>query len=163
GLARETGRKQIQAKSAEDVALRSEATSVLQARADALSKLIEENPQQALSMAFSSELAADLAETFPDSAGWLERHGSWEGPVEQWIYDGADLKSHSTLTQMRIGKEALEIHFAGCEPSGLTSGSVLQATGVQLGAKAVLNAATVQGVSAAAQSCPTTGPQNTVV
>src|SRR5262245_25959393 len=78
-LIRETGRKQVQARSAQGVELRSQAASVLRERAAALSKLMEENPQQAMLMAFSPELVADLTAAFPESAGWLENHGSWQG------------------------------------------------------------------------------------
>src|SRR5437867_3642443 len=59
-------REQIRTKPAENAALKTQAASVLEARAAAFSKLMEENPQEALSLAFSSELVGDLAATFPD-------------------------------------------------------------------------------------------------
>src|SRR5207245_105116 len=114
-------------------------------------------------MAFSQELVADLAATFPDSAGLLENHGSWQGPIERWVYDSADLKSSRTVTKMKIGDRFLEVHFANPEDSNVANGSLLQAEGVQIGNKVVLNAAAVEGVAATAANCSTKGAQKTAV
>src|SRR5438094_280728 len=60
--------------------IRSEAATVIAQRAAALTALIKENPRQALSFAFSPDLLADLKAKFPQSAGLLESHGTWQGP-----------------------------------------------------------------------------------
>src|SRR2546425_12943631 len=80
GLTRDTGRKQIQARSAE---VRSHASGLMKERAAVLGKLMEENPEQALSLAFSPEAAADLAAAFPESTDSIERYGTWHGPIER--------------------------------------------------------------------------------
>src|SRR5262249_47635304 len=90
----------------------------------------------------------------------LESHGTWQGPVERWTIDYAD-KSHRTLTRMKVGDQTLEIYFANSESFDLTSGTVLQVDGVQIGNKAVINSAMVEGEGATAQTCSTTGVQNT--
>src|SRR2546425_3806290 len=47
------------------IALRSQAGAILQARAAALESLIQEDPSQALSLAFDPNALADLAAAFP--------------------------------------------------------------------------------------------------
>src|SRR6266852_1839664 len=52
--------------------LRAQAAETLRTRASEMTALIQEDPGQALSLAFSPELLADLAAKFPDSASLLE-------------------------------------------------------------------------------------------
>ena len=113
--------------------LREEASPVIAQRFAALSAMIQQNPTEALSFAFSPELAADLAAKFPGSVSSLETNGTWRGPVERWAFDSADWKSSREVLQMKIGQQIFEVHFAGLEPAGLKSGDVLQVTGVQVG------------------------------
>jgi M6 family metalloprotease-like protein len=143
------------------IQLRRQAAGIIEQRATVLSELIQTDPAQALGLAFSPELLADLAEKFPDSAGQLESHGTWQGSYEQWVYDSADLKSSRTVTRMNVGTKPLELHFAGQQPKALKSGDMLQAEGVVVGSKLVAATNSIQATTA--QSCSTTGVQNTAV
>src|SRR3989442_2332459 len=67
-----------------------------------LNELAQKDPTQALSMALSPEVIADLAAKFPEAADQLERHGTWQGPVETWVYDYTN-GSHRTVTRMKAG------------------------------------------------------------
>jgi hypothetical protein len=126
-------------------ALRNEAEPVLEQRFAALSNLIQENPKEALKHAFSPELANDLAAKFPQTALRLERHGTWRGQVERWIFDNADLKSSRSVLRMKVRQQTFDVHFAGPEPKGLKSGDVLEVTGVQVGHMLVALSGTVHG------------------
>ena len=114
-------------------ALREEAVPVLAQRFAALGELIQRNPREALKHAFSPELLDDLAAKFPQALSQIERHGTWQGPVERRIFDSADWKSSRELLQMKAGQQTFEVHFAGPEPAGLNTGDVLEVTGVQVG------------------------------
>src|SRR4051794_40580159 len=76
-----------QASPAQAEAIRTEARTAIAERASALNAVMEENPAEAMSFAFSPELSADLAAKFPDSASQLETYGSWEGAAERWVVD----------------------------------------------------------------------------
>src|SRR2546425_7243936 len=147
--------------------LHGQAASVIEERAAALSALIQQDARQGLSFAFSPELLADLAAKFPESAGLLESHGTWQGPVEHWIIDNSDLKSSRSVLRMKVGQQNLEVHFAGPEPAGLKSVALLKATGVQVGyllaaASGTVIAPTTTTATTTA-TCSTTGVQNTAV
>jgi M6 family metalloprotease-like protein len=151
----------------EAAALRARAAAVIERRAAHLSALIEENPAAALSMAFPPELLADLAGKFPDSAGRLESYGTWQGLIEYWIEDSADLKSSRSLIRMRSGADRIDLHFAGRVPS-IRSGDLLQAVGLKLGSAVVAETGNVQTLAAATSTttgpaCSATGVQNTAV
>ena len=143
-------------------ALRGEAPPVIQQRASALSQLIQTNPSAALKYVFSTDLAATLAAEFPGSASALETSGTWQGPVEQWTFDSADLKSSRTVLRLRSGQRDLEIHFAGSEPAHLKSGDLLQATGVLVNTTMLVSSSSVQPATATS-GCSLTGVQNTAV
>jgi hypothetical protein len=89
---------------------RGQAAGIIEKRAAALHTLIKEDPAQAMRMAFSPELLADLADKFPASASRLEKHGTWQGPVEYRIYDGAD-GSHWSQILMTVGAEMVQLPF----------------------------------------------------
>src|SRR5206468_10212979 len=118
----------------------------------ALRDLIRSDPAQALSLALSPETLAELAAAFPESAFSLESYGTWQGPIERWVADSADLKWSRTLTRMNIGAQALDLYFAGPEPAGLTSGSMLQVTGVQVGATAAVTGSSITSLDAMTSS-----------
>ena len=151
-------------------ALRDEAAPVIAQRAAALSALIQDDPAEALKVVLSPELVADLVAKFPASAAQLETHGTWAGPVEQWVMDHRD-GTHQTVTRMlAAGGQTLEVHFAGLEPKNIKCGETLQATGVVVGATLLAYSTTVQPVpttttstATASSVCTTTGPQSTVV
>ncbi|PYT11241.1 MAG: hypothetical protein DMG59_27010, partial [Acidobacteria bacterium] len=147
----------------------------------------QQRPRQALSLAFSADLLADLASRFPESASLLETQGTWQGPVEYWIADYPD-GSHKTVRRLNLDQETVELQFSGSEPAGLTSGSLLVAEGVRLGNVVAVSSASLPAettlpktksfsafdgkVSTMAvtmssttgtQACSTTGVQNTAV
>ncbi len=124
--------------------LREEAAPVMAQRFAALSAMVQQNTAVALSFAFSPELAADLALKFPDSASSLETNANWQGPVERWVFDSADLKSSREVLQLKTASSTFELHFAGPEPAGLKSGDVLEVTGVQIGNLLAASAGTIR-------------------
>src|SRR5258708_34747728 len=71
-------------------AQRVQAEQVIGQRSNALRDLIQRDPAQALSLAFSPATLAELAAAFPDSASQLESQGTWQGPIERWVADSAD-------------------------------------------------------------------------
>jgi len=139
-----------QAQAGEAESIRDQAKTVITERAATLTALIEENPRAALSFAFSPELLADLAAKFPESAGLLETHGTWQGAIEVWVADyppptGSRIGLYSkTTVRMNVGGEWLEVHFAGQSSANLQSGATLQAIGVQVGSAIVASSATAQ-------------------
>ncbi len=142
--------------------LRNQAATVIEERAAALRALVKQSPKQALSLAFSPELLADLAAKFPQSTASLESHVRRKGPIEYFISDDATMTRHGSLIAMQAGSETLEVYFAESIPAGLTSGVVLEVQGVQAGnLLAAEGGATI--TSTTAQTCSTAGVQNTAV
>jgi alpha-galactosidase-like protein/gametolysin peptidase M11 len=127
---------QMQQAGPNDVAsLHSQAANVIAQRAAALSKLIQNDTHAALSFAFSPELLGDLAAKFPQSASLLESHATLTGQVQHWIADYPGLKSSRSIWRMNAGGRALNLYFAGQEPTDLKSDQLLQATGVVSGSQ----------------------------
>lgn len=143
-------------------ALRGEVATVMAQRAAALSRLVQEDPAQALALAFSPELLATLAKAFPEAAPLLESHGTWQGPSEEWIFDSVDMKSSRSVTHMKVGARDIEVHFASSEPNGLKCGDLLQATGVLVGNQMTVSSSTALATTTTS-ICGTTGVQNTAV
>src|SRR5262249_15997456 len=112
-----------------------------------------------LSFAFSPELLADLSGRFPNSAAQLEQHGTWQGPIEYWIADSANLKTRWAQILL-IGQQKYELHFAGPEPAFVKTGDVVRIKGVALGHRiAVETSSPVQSSAAPISlSTPGTGP-----
>lgn len=141
---------QIQAASLSDARLlHAQAATVIAQRAAALSTLIQRDPHAALTFAFSSELVADLAEKFPQSASQLESHATVTGPVQHWVADDVGLKSSRSWWLMKSGGQNLYLYFAGQEPSGLRSNQVLQVSGVAVGPLMAVETATIVTSSSA--------------
>jgi M6 family metalloprotease-like protein len=125
-----------------DDGLRANAAPVLTQRAAVLTKLIQTDPRSALTFAFSPELLADLAAKFPQSTSLLESHATFEGPVEHWVFDSADLKTASEAWRMNSGGRTLDLHFASPVPTGLNSGLRVRVTGVVVGPEMAVATAT---------------------
>jgi M6 family metalloprotease-like protein len=154
------------ADASEAEALRARAAAAIERRAAQLSRLIEENPAAALSMAFPPELLADLAGKFPDSAARLETQGTWEGAAELWVEDSQD-GSHKSYVKLKTGRETLRVHFAGAEPQ-LKCGDSLRVEGIQIGTTLAAMSTSAKVIPATTTStttppCSTTGVQNTAV
>jgi len=145
------------------IAERSQAASVIQQRAVTLQKLIQQNPSEALSLAFSEDLLSGLRNTFPESAKSLESVGSWEGPLEYFIEDGSDLKTYRKHYHVTVGDQTLNVHFAH-EPADLQSGNTLHVTGVRVGTEVAADSGSVTGTATgAAAMCTPLGDQRTLV
>src|SRR5262245_24208259 len=65
--------------------LRKDGAAAIRKRAIELNDLAKKSPAEALSMAFSPEVLADLAAKFPEAADQLEAHGTWEGMGSSWV------------------------------------------------------------------------------
>ena len=103
-----------------------------------LASLIVENPSRALTFAFSPELLADLAAKFPQSAGLLEVHGTWQGRIEMWVADDFAQNRSITITKMKADGQTLQLYFARGEPSDLQTATTLKTSGVLFGRKLVV-------------------------
>lgn len=152
------------------VALRAQVAELVQQRRNDLAALIEQDPAEALRVAFPSDVVSDVASSFPGARALLESHGNWEGPIEYSVADSEDFRSHRNIREMSVGGETLTIHFADREPAGLKNGDVLRVSGVRAGNQiAAYNGTTVQGSSANGNRrpppprCTTIGPQNSIV
>jgi M6 family metalloprotease-like protein len=149
------------AKKAEAANIRAMGNAAIKSRASALNELFEDNPKEAMSLAFSKDLLADIALAFPDSASELEEHGSWQGPAEYFVIDAADLKSSQAKIRIGAGGAKLNVSFTGALPRGLKCGSVLKVDGVRMQTSIAAMGGTVNNtsLSAAGSICSTTGPQ----
>jgi len=142
-------------------ALRGQAAPVIEQRAQALSALIQQNPKEALTLAFSEDLLAALRNSFPQSAGSLESHGTWEGLMDYLVTMDFDLIGNISTRTMQAGSERLEINFAETEPSGLKSGDRLRVDGVRARNQvAAANGNITASADVAGASCSTLGGQN---
>ena len=68
-------------------------------RAAELNDLVQKDPAQALSMAFSADLVADLAAKCPEVAGQLETQGTQQGSAE---YSFEDYPNGSSRTIRKV-------------------------------------------------------------
>jgi len=113
--------------------IRGQATTVIAQRAAALANLIQTNPHEALSFAFSPELLADLAAKFPQSAAQLETHEVVTGTIVHWTADYPGMKSSRSSWVLRSSGRVLYLHFPGREPDSVKGDQMLTATGVIAG------------------------------
>lgn len=144
--------------------IRAQAATLIQRRAAALASLAEHNPAAALRAAFSPELTARLARAFPASAGQLEAHGTWEGPIEYVVEDSMDFGTHRNIRKIAAAGEFLSVQFADAEPPGLKNGDVLRVNGVRIGnILAASDAAITAAAESTPQACTTIGPQKSIV
>jgi M6 family metalloprotease-like protein len=155
----------LQASSPSAATERSRGASVIRDRSAALEELIRQNPSQALSLAFSEDVLFRLKNAFPESASLLESTGEWEGPVEYWIEDAADLKTHRAQIRMSAKRETLRIHFASHEPPDLESGSTLRVSGVRVKTEVAAADGSITGstINAAGAMCTPIGEQKSIV
>ena len=123
-------------------AARSQAATVIAARAAALQSLIQQDPRAALSFAFSPELLADLATKFARSSSMLESRATVTGQPQRWIADSIDLKTSHSYFILKTASQSLTLHFAGAEPT-LKPGESLKAVGILVGSEMAVSSATV--------------------
>ena len=143
--------------------IRNQAAGVIQQRSRALSALIAQNPQQALALAFSQGVLAQLASSFPASAAQLESRGIWQGELEYLIEDDVSRTASRTHLRLRVEQEVLQLHLAVAQPPGLRSGVQLQVTGLRAGDRvAVESASLLPAPPAPPLVCSTLGAQPVV-
>ena len=146
----------------ERIALRGQFARMIQQRQALLGNMIEKNPAQALSFAFSQDLLTRMSAAFPESTSNLETPGAWEGEVEYIILDSRDLKTHRRVYRMKVGGETYDIHFAKDEPVGLKCRDRLQVRGIRVGSSVAAADGNIQSV-AAAGVCNPVGIQKSAV
>jgi len=144
------------------MALRSQFAGMIRQRQALLGELIEKNPAQALSFAFSQDVLANMSAAFPESASKLESEGAWEGELEYVILDSPDLTSHRAVYRMKVGNETYDIHFAKEEPVGLKCRDRLRVRGVRVGSHVAAADGNIQSV-APAGVCNPIGAQKSAV
>jgi hypothetical protein len=139
-----------------------EAGSVFSQRLNALSGLIEHDPDAALRAAFPADLVAELAAVFPEHKASLETYGEWQGTVDVFIRDGAGSES---LIRMKTGTEDLVLHFGAGGRPDLLSGDVLSVQGVRAGGRVAVDKAKVLSAVARADymGCSALGEQKIAV
>jgi len=144
---------------------RSHAARVIAERAEALEALIKEDPREAVSLAFSSDLLADLKLEVPDSAEQLESVGEWLGPVNATVADGEDLTSHQTLFSMSTSDGDLNLNFAEEDAAQIESGEVRRIKGVRVRSEvAAMDSGEFTGsMLATSTSCSPIGAQRSIV
>ena len=146
--------------------IRRQAAAVIGNRAAVLEALIEENPAEALSLAFSSELLSELEAAFPESVGQLESVDDWEGPVEVTIEDDGNMSSHRTVHRISIQSIGVfNLHFAKQPAADLQSGQTLRIRrGIRVRSEIAADGAVVTGSTTGAPAmCPTLGAQRSIV
>lgn len=139
----------------QQAAVAQEAAAIIQSRAAALVQLMQQDPGEALTLAFSPDLLADLAAAFPQSAASLESQGTWQGTVEHFVQDDASFKTSRSFYTLKSGQQALTLHFSGAEPP-LKSGQQIQVSGVRSGDTVAANSSTVTWAYATSGSTSTT-------
>jgi M6 family metalloprotease-like protein len=150
--------------------LRNQAHVTIQERAAALESLIQQDPEEALKLGFSSDMLDELSRLFPRSAGSLESYGDWDGPANYWVLDDAGLRSSKNIIKISVGNETLDVHYPGDAPGGLKCGSILHVSGMRVSRHVAPTASTVQPAAATAKvtaqsagACSSTGVQNVAV
>ncbi|MCW5981598.1 MAG: hypothetical protein KIT09_26170 [Bryobacteraceae bacterium] len=139
-----------------------EATRLLDERFNALGALIEQDPRQALLMAFSPDLLAELAVAFPQSKSKLETHGVWQGPIRYGIVDGLKFAQSKTILLMPVDGKTVSLHLATDQPGAMKSGDLITVSGVRAGDRVAAEQASVTTKASWAQ-CATTGAQKIAV
>jgi len=129
--------------------LQKEGAVAIRQRAAALRSIAQNDPGQALSMAFAPEVIRELAAKFPEAANQLETEGTWRGPAQYSILDFSDGSSR-TLIQMNSGGENLDVHFAGPPPTEFKCGDELEVTGIRVGSTLAISTGKLQPMTASA-------------
>ena len=130
-------------------------------REAALSALIEEDPAEALRTAFTPDLLETLRDNFPDSAGQLERHGTWTGTLESLVADDLNGKKAKTVHRLKTAEGVLKVYSDAPFPP-IPSGATVTVKGVASGGAV----AAADGVAAdqtggpVGMACGQTGAQN---
>src|SRR5712691_11772610 len=69
----------------ENTATHAQAATVLTQRAALLRRLMTSQPRAALQLGFPSDVLADLAAAFPESADSIETRGTWQGTLYYFV------------------------------------------------------------------------------
>jgi M6 family metalloprotease-like protein len=143
--------------------IQAEAAPVFAQRAAALTELIRQDPNAALSLAFSQDLLDALSGEFPGSASALERHGVWSGTSDHLIFDDPERQVRRFQVQIHSGNDSAEVYSAAGEPH-CVSGDILTVAGVRVGKVIAAGNNSVQSSGSVAQAgCTTTGTQSAAI
>jgi len=141
-------------------ATHSKAADALARRQQVLQGLMATAPARALELTFPDEILADLAETFPESAGTLEEHGVWQGTLYYQIEDGVGFTTHKEIRKLKLGDELIDLYSSTPTEAGSKCNEIIAASGTKSGNTMVVESSVVQGASAV---CSTQGAQNVAV
>lgn len=134
----------------------------LSARAQALEALIETDPKRALELALPDSSLQTLRAMAPGAAAGLEQRGTWAGPAEIAVEDGAGFTSARVVVTLQADRP-LAIYFADGQPPDLATGAYVSLEGVRLGSSVAASRAAVYAGAAAALNCSQDGEQRVAV
>lgn len=134
----------------------------ISARAQALQALIETDPKRALELALPDSSLQALSAMVPGAADGLEQRGTWAGPSEVAVEDGAGFTSARVVVTLQADRP-LAIYFADGQPPNLATGAYVSVEGVRLGSRVAASRAAVYASAAAALNCSPDGEQRVAV
>lgn len=143
--------------------LHEEIRTLANRRLAALQSLMQQNPEEALSLAFPENLLRELKPLIPETAAQLESHGFWQGRAEVLIADDDTMTKHQSHMRLHTGTETLALHAAEGKLGGLKSGDLVSVRGVRAGGGvAAADGKILASTSASASACTPIGAQRVV-
>ena len=124
-----------------------------------LQTLMEQLPEEALSLAFPPDVVQELQQVAGESA--MEQHGEWEGTLEYLIADNKSMTEHQSIRRLHTADGVLELHLVdGPQWAALKSGDTMRVRGIRAGESvAAADGSTVTSTSTAtAAAAPACGP-----
>jgi M6 family metalloprotease-like protein len=144
---------------------------LLRDRARELETLVQEDPARGLDAALDDDALARLRRAYPAAADRLESRGRFQGPVESMVADDFAAGTARQVTWMTLGRERVQVRFAGLPPEGFAQATYAAVDGVRVGGSIaatsgeVIPAPDLGGGPAPALggTCSTLGVQHAVV
>ncbi len=128
-------------------AARKQAAADIEKRAAALAALIETDPDAALGMAFSEDLAAELKTAFPESAARIETRRSWTGTLESAVEDNADHTGSRTVHRLRSGGRTFMVYPGNAVQ--IAASGLVKVTGIEVNGNVAASALTATATTTA--------------
>ncbi len=146
------------------VAAEGDPVDVAGTRLRALSRLVFEDPHRALSLAWPSEIVAELRARAPRLDPHLEKWGAWQGEATPIYVDSIDLKFSRLIYAVRLDDDYIEASLASpsAPPGRIESGDRLMLTGVRAGHRVAVSDWRVES-HAEDEVCSTVGEQRVAV
>ena len=141
---------------------------VARTRLRALSRLVFEDPDRALSLAWPSEIVDELRARAPRLDPHLEEWGAWQGEATAIYVDSKDFKSSRLIYAVRLDDDYLEASLASpsARPGGIESGDRVALTGVRAGHRVAVSDWRVESHAddpEPEEACSTVGEQRVAV